>query len=115
MARWLERASRAAKHFNYRMVPDFDLIELQADELCMFIGNKSKTVWLFATLEVSSRLWAESVLGRRSDQNARAVISDAVRRGRVVGRPLIATDGFEYYAGAVGDLRPPAQGVALRA
>ena len=46
----------------------------------------------------------KSVLGRRSDQNARAVINDVVRRGRVVGCPLIATDGFEYYIGAVGDL-----------
>ena len=104
IARWLERASTAATRFNDRMVRDFDLIELQADELCTFIGNKSTTVWLFATIEVSSRLWAGSVLGRRSDHNARAVISEAVRRGRVVGCPLIATDGFEYYAGAVGDL-----------
>ena len=86
------------------MLRGFDLIELQADELCTFVGNKNKTVWLFATLEVSSRLWAGSVLGRRSDRNARAVISDVVRRGRMVGCPLIATDGFEYYLGAVGDL-----------
>ena len=61
VARWLERASTAAKHFNDRMLRDFDLIELQADELCTFIGNKSTTVWLFATIEVSSRLWASSV------------------------------------------------------
>ena len=66
------------------MVCGFDVIELQADELCTFVGNKRKTVWLFAAIEVSSRLWAGS------------------RRGRVVGRPLIATDGFEYYVGAVG-------------
>ena len=83
---------------------DFDLIELQADELCTFIGDKSTTVWLFATIEVSSSLWAGSVLGRRSDQNARAVINDVIRRGRVGGSPLIATDGFEYYLGAIGDL-----------
>ena len=109
VARWLERASTAARRFNDKMVRDFDLqIELQADELCTFIDNKSKTVWLLATIEVSSRLWAGSVLGRRSDHNARTVISDAVRRGRVVGYPLIATDGFEYYAGAVGDLFGPA-------
>ena len=104
VARWLERASTAANRFNDRMLRGFDLIELQADELCTFVGNKNKTVWLFATLEVSSRLWAGSVLGRRSDRNARAVISDVVRRGRMVGCPLIATDGFEYYLGAVGDL-----------
>ena len=53
-------------------------------------------------------MWAGCVLGRRSDHNARAVINDVVRRGRVVGCPLIATDGFEYYLGAVGDLVGPA-------
>ena len=102
VARWLERASTAARHFNDRMVRDFDLLELQADELCTFVGNKNTTVWLFATIEVSSRMWAGSVLGRRSDRNARAVISDVIRRGRVVGSPLIATDGFEYSSGRFG-------------
>ena len=101
IARWLERASTAAERFNDRMLRDFDLMELQADELCTFIGNKSKTVWLFATIEVSSRLWTGSVLGRRSDRNARVVIDGVVRRGRVVGCPLIVTDGFDYYAGAI--------------
>ena len=104
IARWLERASTAAKRFNDGMLRDFDLIELQADELCTFIGNKSQIFWLFATIEVSSRLWAGSVLGRRSDRNARAVINDVVRRGRIVGCPLIATDGFEYYVGPVAGL-----------
>ncbi len=104
IARWLERASTAARRFTDLMLRDFDLIELQADELCMFIGNKSTTCWLFATIEVSSRLWAGSVLGRRSDRNARAVISDVIRRGRVLGSPLIATEGFEYYIGAIRSL-----------
>ena len=99
IARWLERAST---RFNDRMLHDVDLIELQADELCTFVGNKTTTVWLFAAIEVSSRLWAGCVLGRRSDHNARAVVNDVVRRGRVVGCPLIATDGFAYYASAVG-------------
>lgn len=104
IARWLERASTAATRFNDVMLHDFDLIELQADELCTFVGNKNKTVWVFAAIEVSSRLWASSVLGRRSDRNARAVINDVIRRGRVVGFPLIATDGFEYSFGAIVDL-----------
>ena len=101
IARWLERASTAAKRFNQRMLCDFDIVELQADELCTFVGNKSKTLWLFATIEVCSRLWAGSVLGRRSDRNAKAVINDVILRGRITGWPLIATDGFEYYLGAV--------------
>ena len=104
IARWLERASAAAERFNYRMVRDFDISELQADELCTFIGSKSRTLWLFATIEVSSRLWAGSVLGRRSYRNTAAVLSEVIRRGRPIGVPLIATDGFEYYFRAVGGL-----------
>ena len=104
IARWLARASTAAERFNHGRVRDFDLIELQADELCTFIGNKSTTLWLFATVEVWSRLWASSVLGRRSSRNAKAVLNDVLLRGRVVGCPLIATDGFEYYRGAIVDL-----------
>ena len=71
------------------MLPDFDILELQADELCTFIGNKRITLWLFATIEVSSRLWAGSVLGRRSYRNTKAVINDVILRGRLVGFPLL--------------------------
>ena len=101
IARWLERASTAAERFNRRMLRDFDIIELQADELCTFIGSKSRPTWLFATIEVSSRLWAGSVLGRRSSRNATAVLNDVILRGRLAGFPLIATDGFEYYVGVI--------------
>ena len=41
IARWLERAATAATRFNDVMLHDFDLIELQADELCTFVGNKN--------------------------------------------------------------------------
>ena len=101
IARWLERASTAAKRFNQRMLRDFEIRELQADELCTFIGSKSRPTWLFATIEVWSRLWAGSVLGRRSSRNASAVLNDVILRGRLVGFPLIATDGFEYYFGVI--------------
>ena len=99
IARWLERASTAAKRFNQRMLRDFEIIELQADALCTFIGTKSRATWLCAAIEVCSRLWAGSVLGRRASRNATAVLNDVILRGRVVGFPLIATDGFEYYVG----------------
>ena len=101
IARWLERASTAATRFNQRMLRGFEILELQADELCTFIGRTRSTVWLGATIEVCSRLWAGSVLGRRSYRNTKAVISDVILRGRLVGVPLIATDGFEYYVGVI--------------
>ena len=101
IARWLERASTAAACFNHRLLRDFDVIELQADALCTFIGSKRRTRWLFATIEVCSRLWAGSVLGRRSHRNTTAAINDVILRGRRVGCPLIATDGVEYYVGVM--------------
>ena len=42
-----------------------------------------------------------SVLGRRASRNATAVLNDVILRGRVVGFPLIATDGFESYVGVI--------------
>ena len=101
IARWLERAATAAACFNHRLLRDFDVIELQADERCTFIGSKRRTLWLFATIEVCSRVWAGSVLGRRSHRNTKAAINDVILRGRLVGCPLIATDGFEYYVGVM--------------
>ena len=90
------------------MLRDFDILELQADELCTFVGDKDSTRWLFAVLEVPSRLWAGSVLGRRSARNTNTVINDVIVRGRLVGVPLIATDGFEDYFGAIEHLIGPA-------
>ena len=101
IARWLERASTAAKRFNLRMLRDFDILDRQADELCTFIGSTGRTIWLLATIDGCSRLWASSVLGRRSYRNTKAVISDVILRGRLVGVPLIAPDGFEYYVGVI--------------
>ena len=92
-------ASPAAKRFNQRMLCDVEIIELPADERCTFIGTKSRATGLCAAIEVCSRLWAGSVLGRRASRNATAVLNDVILRGRVVGFPLIATDGFEYDVG----------------
>ena len=101
IARWLERASTAAACFHHRLLREVDVIELQADERCTFIGSKRRTLWLFATIEVCSRLWAGSVLGRRAHRNTKAAINDVILRGRLVGCPLIATDGVEYYVGVM--------------
>jgi len=108
VARWLERASRAAERFNRRMLRGFEIVELQADELYTFIGGKSRPTWLFAIIEVCSRLWASSLVGRRSYRNTKSVLNDVILRGRFIGFPLIATDGFEYYSGVIARLIGPA-------
>ena len=108
IARWLERVSTAAERFNRRMLRDFEIVELQADELYTFVGSKSRPTWLFAAIEVSSRLWAGSLVGRRSYRNTKSMFDDVLLRGRLVGFPLIVTDGFEYYLRVIRRLLGPA-------
>ena len=103
-----QRASSAAARFNWQMLRDFDVFELQADELYTFIGSKSRPTWLFATIEAASRLWASSLVGRPSSRNATAVLGDVILWGRLTGCPLIATDGFAYYFAAILRLIGPA-------
>ena len=59
IARWLERVSTAAKRFNQRMLRDFEIIELQADELCTFIGNTSRATWVCAAMVFAQDLGGE--------------------------------------------------------
>ena len=108
IARWLERASSAAGRFNWQMLRDFDIRELQADEFCTFIGSKSRPTWLCATIEVASRVWASSLVGRRSARHTTAVLNDVILRERLAGCPLIVTDGFAYYCAAILRLIGPA-------
>jgi IS1 family transposase len=76
---------------------DFEIKELQADELCTFVGSKTDTRWLFTAIEVSSRLWPSRVLGRRSYRNTELLFNETVLRGKVVGITLVTSDGFEFY------------------
>ena len=102
VARWLERASTAATRFSDRKVRGFDLVERQADELRTLVGNKNKTVWLFVTIEVSSRVWAGSILGRRSDHNARAVITDAAAGAESLDVPSSPPTASSTTSGRLG-------------
>ena len=104
--RWLERAAVACRRFNKNRVEAIEIVELQADEIRTFVGSKANVVWLFAVIEVWSRLWPSFRIGRRSYRNTAALFSDVVLRGCLAGRPLIATDGFEYYFAVVRRLFP---------
>ena len=95
--RWLAIAAGLAQQFNERHVHGIPLIELQADELRTFAPCKAKPTWVFTSMEVCSRLWSSTVVGRRSYANTKALFSDTLLRGEVIGTPLIITDGFKFY------------------
>jgi len=106
VAHWWEKAAEHAHRFIDKMLKDFDLIELQADEIRTFVNTKLKPIWILTLLEVWSRLWVSCVVGRRSYRNVKAVLNTAIQRGKFKGRFLITTDGFEPYAWAVASLLP---------
>ena len=108
MNRWLERAAAYCKQFNDSTTTELEIPELQADEIRTFAGDKDNVVWIFASLDVSSRLWPSTVIGRRIYHNTYKLFKDALRRIRDHSVPLIVTDGFEYYAKVSGSTLLPA-------
>ena len=96
ISRWMDRAAAGAKRFNDQKLNRFEIRELQADELCTFVGGKANTTWLFTIIEVWSRLWVASTVGRRSYRNTEATFNDAIFRGRLFRPTLVTSDGLGF-------------------
>ena len=108
VARWLERAAGASRRFNNRTTAAFAVEELQADEIRTFVGTKTRPIWIFAAIEVCSRLWPSTVVGRRSYRNTLALVRDVSNRMHFERIPLIVTDGFDFYEKVVRRVFGPA-------
>jgi IS1 family transposase len=108
VARWLDRAAGAYRRFNTRKITDFAVAELQADEIRTFVGSKERPSWIFAAIEVWSRLWPSTVVGRRSYRNTLALFRDVSNRMDFDKVPLIVTDGFDFYEKVVRRVFGPA-------
>ena len=65
--RWLEKAAASCRRFNHERITKIRIRELQADEIRTLVGGKKQSpVWVFAAIEVWSRLWPSTVVGKRS-------------------------------------------------
>jgi transposase-like protein len=106
--RWLEKASDYGRRFNDEEITGFRATELQADEIRTIIQGKQRPTWVFAAIEVWSRLWSSTVVGRRSYQNTLALFRDIAERANLGDIPLITTDGFEFYERVIGQVFGPA-------
>jgi len=78
--RWLERAAAWCRRFNDRKIKGLSVVELQADEIKTIVGSKKEPIWIFAVIEVWSRLWPSTVVGKRSYQNALSLFRDLSKR-----------------------------------
>ena len=107
-ARWLERAAAVCRRFSHARVAGFVVEELHADEIRSFTGGKTRPTWIFAAIEVWSRLWPSTVVGRRSYRNTWALLGDVSTRMEFATCPLIVTDGFDFYEKVVRRVFGPA-------
>ena len=87
--RWLTKAADFAYRFNDARTREIELIELQADEISTFAPGKARPTWVFTNMEVCSRLWVSTVVGRRNYRNTHALFIDTLARGIIVDVPLI--------------------------
>ena len=106
--RWLERAANSCCRFNARRITGLAVEELQADEIRTIVGGKQQPIWIFAVIDVWSRLWPSTVVGRRSYNNTLTLFRDVANRMNLARFPLIATDGFEFYEKVVRRIFGPA-------
>ena len=74
VARWQQRAAAAARRFNDMMMEGYEIKELQADEIRSFIMSKENTTWVMVVMEVWSRLWSSTVVGRTQLSEHQAVV-----------------------------------------
>ncbi len=96
--RWLEKAAAAGRRFNDQKITKIQIRELQADEIrAMVGGNERPPVWIFAAIEVWSRLWTATVVGRRSYRNTLTLFRELCARSTGSHLPMITTDGFKFY------------------
>jgi transposase-like protein/IS1 family transposase len=96
--RWLEKAAASCRRFNDRQITGITVAELQADEIRTIIHDKERPIWIFAAIEVSSRFWPSTLVGRRSYRSTLTLFRDLSSRSHLDRVPLIATDGFAFYA-----------------
>ena len=89
-------------------ITGLEVSELQADEVRTIAGRKERAVWIFATIDVSSRLWPTTFVGQRSYRNTLALFRDTARRSDFRAMSLIVTHGFEFYEKVVRRVFGPA-------
>ena len=106
--RWLQRAADSCRRFNDQKIDGIAVSELQADEIRTIINDRQQPIWIFAAIEVWSRLWPSTVVGRRSYGNALSLFRDISSRSNLERVPLIATDGFAFYAKVLRRVLGPA-------
>jgi IS1 family transposase len=101
VTRWLELAAALARKYNAVKLRGYDLVELQLDELNTFLGNRKQQAWVYAGIEVWSRLWPATLVGPRTWRNTKSFVRNIANSSTWTGFPFITSDGMKFYASAI--------------
>ncbi|MFT5289894.1 MAG: hypothetical protein ACI8QS_000215 [Planctomycetota bacterium] len=101
VARWLELAAASARRFNSARTRGYVLRELQVDKLNTFLQSRKRETWVFAGIEVWSRLWTNSLVGSRTFRNTNRFVRNLAQEAYLNTCRLITTDGFKFYAPSI--------------
>jgi transposase-like protein len=102
LERWLARAAKHAAQFASKLTHSVDPLEIQVDELRAQGPRRTDRHYVFAAIEVNSRLWLSQRVGGRTMRNTRLLMQDTRQRCRSSGtQTLIVTDPFRYYREAI--------------
>jgi transposase-like protein/IS1 family transposase len=105
--RWLERAGACCRRFTNRKIKNLSGRELQADEIRTIVGSKQQSIWVFVVIDVWSRLWPSTIVGKRSYRDTLNLFRDLSKRMSLETIPLITTDGFKFYETVIGRVFGP--------
>jgi IS1 family transposase len=104
----IRHAASCCRRFNDQNVKGLSVVELQADEIRTIIGGREQAIWVFVVIDVWSRLWPSTVVGKRSYRNTLDLFRDLSHRMNLEVIPLITTDGFKFYQRVIGRVFGPA-------
>jgi hypothetical protein len=77
---WLEKAAAWFRLFSDRKMRRLSAVKFQADEMRTIVGGKGQPIWVFAVIDVWSRLWPSTVVGKRSYRKTLDLLRDLSNR-----------------------------------
>jgi len=89
VARWLERAATLARRFNAKHLRGHELVVLQLDEMNTFLQSRKRQTWVFASIDVWSRLWPATLVGSRTYRNTRRFVRSVADTSNGGGASII--------------------------
>ena len=80
--RWLDRAGAHSQGLHQSLLKGLCLKYIQLDELATKVRNRSKQVWVWTGMDVTTRLWVAWVVRECSQKEANGLLPQIYRRVR---------------------------------